>query len=374
MAFVLTGLDIEAKADLVRRQLETEPDGQAGRDGVDAGPHRPRRRRHRGGRERAAALRGARSRPRERRAPILLGGSRTRAGQLSRVHHAPRRRATVRCTACSRRATSTPPRCHTSPCTPTAPAPTSPPPTETKALEPVADPFALPEPLPFGRDRGVPARPHRRRAQRRQGRQRQRRRVGPHRRPVAVAGAHADRREATRIAARDSRSARHPPSVAEPAGGQLRHRGHPRQGVAYQARFDPQAKGLGEWLRSRTIDIPRVVQDIPEEFPTMSVSPRAEHESGTHPNASSCERPCAPSPNARSCRTSTSGSASGDLPRELHRKAGEAGLLGAGLPEAVGGGGGDGADAVIICEEMHYAGAPGGVSRRCSPAESRCRT
>ncbi|KGI69675.1 exopolyphosphatase [Mycolicibacterium rufum] len=28
------------------------------------------------------------------------------------------------------------------------------------------------------------------------------------------------------------------------------------RGVAYQARFDPQAKGLGEWLRSRTIDIP----------------------------------------------------------------------------------------------------------------------
>ncbi len=52
---------------------------------------------------------------------------------------------------------------------------------------------------------------------------------------------------------------------------------------------------------------------------------------------------------------------SGMLPRELHRKAGDAGLLGAALPEAVGGGGGDGADAVIICEEMHYAGAPGGV-------------
>ena len=28
------------------------------------------------------------------------------------------------------------------------------------------------------------------------------------------------------------------------------------QGVAYQARFDPQAKGLGEWLRSRYVDIP----------------------------------------------------------------------------------------------------------------------
>ena len=28
------------------------------------------------------------------------------------------------------------------------------------------------------------------------------------------------------------------------------------KGVAYQARFDPQAKGLGEWLRARTVDIP----------------------------------------------------------------------------------------------------------------------
>ena len=31
------------------------------------------------------------------------------------------------------------------------------------------------------------------------------------------------------------------------------------QGVAYQARFDPQAKGLGEWLRSRHIDIPEQI-------------------------------------------------------------------------------------------------------------------
>ncbi|MDX1890306.1 acyclic terpene utilization AtuA family protein [Mycolicibacterium sp. 050158] len=33
------------------------------------------------------------------------------------------------------------------------------------------------------------------------------------------------------------------------------------KGVAHQARFDPQAKGLGEWLRSRHVD-------IPEEFPS----------------------------------------------------------------------------------------------------------
>jgi acyl-CoA dehydrogenase len=51
----------------------------------------------------------------------------------------------------------------------------------------------------------------------------------------------------------------------------------------------------------------------------------------------------------------------GELPRELHRRAGEAGLLGAGFPEQAGGGGGDGADAVVICEELHEAGAPGGV-------------
>src|SRR6195952_989584 len=51
----------------------------------------------------------------------------------------------------------------------------------------------------------------------------------------------------------------------------------------------------------------------------------------------------------------------GELPRDLHRKAGDAGLLGASLPESVGGEGGDGADAVVICEELHQAGVPGGV-------------
>lgn len=52
---------------------------------------------------------------------------------------------------------------------------------------------------------------------------------------------------------------------------------------------------------------------------------------------------------------------SGELPRELHRSAGQAGLLGAGFPETVGGGGGDGADSVVICEGLHEAGVPGGV-------------
>jgi hypothetical protein len=39
------------------------------------------------------------------------------------------------------------------------------------------------------------------------------------------------------------------------------------KGVAYQARFDPQAKGLGEWLRSRHVDIPvEIIPAIPQEI------------------------------------------------------------------------------------------------------------
>ncbi|OZD57480.1 acyl-CoA dehydrogenase family protein [Rhodococcus sp. 06-1460-1B] len=51
----------------------------------------------------------------------------------------------------------------------------------------------------------------------------------------------------------------------------------------------------------------------------------------------------------------------GEIPRELHKKAASLGLLGAGFPEDVGGDGGDLADAVLICEEMHQAGASGGL-------------
>ena len=36
------------------------------------------------------------------------------------------------------------------------------------------------------------------------------------------------------------------------------------EGVAYNARFDPQAKGLGEWLRSRVVEMPEeLVADRP---------------------------------------------------------------------------------------------------------------
>ncbi|WP_375480716.1 acyl-CoA dehydrogenase family protein [uncultured Jatrophihabitans sp.] len=51
----------------------------------------------------------------------------------------------------------------------------------------------------------------------------------------------------------------------------------------------------------------------------------------------------------------------GELPRNLSKRAAELGLLGLSYPEAVGGGGGDAIDAVVLAEEMHYAGAAAGV-------------
>ncbi|RMI34331.1 acyl-CoA dehydrogenase family protein [Nocardia stercoris] len=52
----------------------------------------------------------------------------------------------------------------------------------------------------------------------------------------------------------------------------------------------------------------------------------------------------------------------GALPRELHKKAGELGLLGIGFPESAGGSGGDLVDATIVAEELHLASGSGGLS------------
>ncbi|WP_059007481.1 acyl-CoA dehydrogenase family protein [Streptomyces specialis] len=51
----------------------------------------------------------------------------------------------------------------------------------------------------------------------------------------------------------------------------------------------------------------------------------------------------------------------GELPRSVHRRAAELGLIGLAFPEDAGGGGGDVLDLVALCEEWHYAGAAGGV-------------
>ncbi|MGI8760995.1 MAG: acyl-CoA dehydrogenase family protein [Jatrophihabitantaceae bacterium] len=51
----------------------------------------------------------------------------------------------------------------------------------------------------------------------------------------------------------------------------------------------------------------------------------------------------------------------GELPRSLHARAGELGLIGLAYPESVGGGGGSAIDAVILAEALHCAGGAGGL-------------
>ena len=94
------------------------------------------------------------------------------------------------------------------------------------------------------------------------------------------------------------------------------------QGVAASTRFDPQAKSLGEWLRSRARRHPGGV----------AVSDPFAH--------ARTRRPCARPPGASSRRRSRphldDWERAGELPRDLHRKAGELGLLGVAFPESVG--------------------------------------
>jgi acyl-CoA dehydrogenase len=51
----------------------------------------------------------------------------------------------------------------------------------------------------------------------------------------------------------------------------------------------------------------------------------------------------------------------GELPRDLHRKAGALGLLGVGFPDEVGGAGGDLLDVLVVTEELIQAGGSSGL-------------
>jgi acyl-CoA dehydrogenase len=51
----------------------------------------------------------------------------------------------------------------------------------------------------------------------------------------------------------------------------------------------------------------------------------------------------------------------GELPRSLHERAASFGLIGLSYPAAVGGGDGDAIDALVLTEEIHYAGAASGL-------------
>ncbi len=126
---------------------------------------------------------------------------------------------------------------------------------ETKVLEPVT-PFALPEPLPFSDTRSVPLG---RIAGARSGDKGGDANVGvwvrttDHWRWLCRALTVERLREMLPEAA-DLTITRH--LLPNLRAVNFVIEGILGAGVAYQARFDPQAKGLGEWLRSRHIDIP----------------------------------------------------------------------------------------------------------------------
>ena len=127
--------------------------------------------------------------------------------------------------------------------------------TQTLALAPVP-PFALPEPLPFGR-------PGERHSARSRAHAAETRAAAPMsacgfapRTTGDEVGAHADVEKLCEVLPGDSRFTRTRHLLPNLWAVNFVIDGILGQGVAYQARFDPQAKGLGEWLRSRHIDIP----------------------------------------------------------------------------------------------------------------------
>lgn len=116
-------------------------------------------------------------------------------------------------------------------------------PVRTQDLHDVEQP-PLPEPLEPGPTRRAPSAVSPR-AQRRQGRGRQRRRLGPGRGRVAVAGARADRRAVPRTPPGDRRPHRRTPCPAEPKGVELHRPRAARRGRRRAAPLRPAGQGAG---------------------------------------------------------------------------------------------------------------------------------
>ena len=245
---------------LVRAQLERA--APVATPTLDARAHRPRRRRRRGGGERAAALRRARTRSEGASGRAFTGAAIELAlasypgfhvtappgdgVAVRRVQRGLRRRRRT---------------CRTSRCSPTARASTSRPRAETRGARAGRRAGAA-GPPPAGPD------PARCRSARSPARAAATRAATPTsacgRAPTTAFAwlAHTlDRRAVPAAAARDGRAAGHAARAAEPARAELRRRGLLGEGVASNARHDPQAKALGEWLRSRVVDIPEALLD-----------------------------------------------------------------------------------------------------------------
>ena len=205
-----------------------------------------------------------------------------------------------------------------------------PPAARTAPLDEVPEP-ALPA-APDGPTTPAPLGRRRRRPQRRQGRLGQRRRLGPQRRGVRLAGARAGRAAAARAAARDGAAAGGAARAAEPARGQLRRRRAARRGRRLQRPPRPAGQGAGRVAalahRRRPGGTAPLRRDTPAKSP----------QGGQH------ERPFA-TPERQALRDTVRRFVTGDvlphlpqweregeLPRSLSRRAAELGLLGHLLP------------------------------------------
>ena len=193
------------------------------------------------------------------------------------------------------------------------------------------------------------ARHGRRRPQRRQGRRGQRRRVGAQRRRRARwLAQHARPSTSSRSCCpRPRRCAVDAARAAQPARAELRRRGPARRGRRLQRPARPAGQGARR---------------------VAALAPRR------HPGGAAVTDPVRRPPERRALRETVrrfverevlphqdEWERAGELPRSLHRAAARARADRPGYPEAVGGGGGDAVDALVLAEEFHYAGGAGGV-------------
>ena len=276
MTFVLTGLDIEAKADLAERTLWSLIPGRPRRlrRGRRApAPHRPRRSGHQRGRPGRAARSRSWTATEAKVGPGLLEhGHRDGAGQLpGAVHHlaAGRRLELRRLLAGAGPGRRPRPRggarrrAHPSSSRSTrrrAPSPTT---TTTRDVRYRLVPPSTPEPARRPRRRRatptpIALGPPGRRPLGRQGRQRQHRGVGPRRRRLRLAAPVPDRRAPAPAHAGRDRGSGGRAATSCPTCGPLNFVivGLLGRGVAASTRLDPQAKGLGEYLRAKVVEVP----------------------------------------------------------------------------------------------------------------------
>ena len=345
MTFVLCGLDIEAKAALVRAQLDRR--GRQGRAGVHAGPHRPPgRRRHRGGAARCCTYTSrtpTRSGPggRSRQAAVELAlasypgctlttppGDATPYGVFTRRHR--RRRTRSR----------TPRSC------PTATRVPIPPPADHRRI---LDSLPAPNAASRGHATGVDADG---------GRSGRSSAPAPATRaatPTSASGRATDAGYAwlrgfltverlQRLLPGD-RAARRSTATSCPTCGRVNFviHGLLGEGVAASTRFDPQAKALGE----------------------LAALPARRHPGGrcavTPRSVGSCASWSATSSTREIVPHLADWERAGEVPRALHATAAKLGLLGIGFPEEVGGSGGDLLDSLAVTEEMIRAGGSSGL-------------